>query len=192
MKGEWAYYKSKYTKAQCEFIMNVAKSRPAQDAKIGVKGETAIGDHRKSKVRFVQPNDHQLAHIFDDIWKMAIQANNNFFNFHLSKLDYLQIAEYDGNGEIKGEYKKHRDVFYMNNDLEYHRKLSVIIQLSDPSTYEGGEFELYGVSQHPDASEIKTQGAVIFFPSFIEHAALPVTKGMRYSIAGWIDGPHWR
>lgn len=190
MKGEWAYYKSKYTKEQCEFIMNVAKSRPANDATMGVDGKGDTTNYRKSKVRWVYPNDTQLAYLFDDIWKMAIETNNTYFDFQLSKIDYLQIAEYDG--DVRGEYKKHQDVFYMNDDLKYHRKLSVIIQLSDSATYDNGDFKFYGVQEHPKAEDLKAQGTVIFFPSFIEHAALPVISGMRYSIAAWIDGPKWR
>lgn len=190
MKGEWAYYKSRYSKEQCDFIVNVAKSRPANDAAMGVNGESKLENHRKSKVRWVYPNDPQLSYLFSDIWTMAMEANNNYFDFHLSKIDYLQIAEYDGN--VRGEYKKHVDVFYMNNDPKYHRKLSVIIQLSDPTTYDNGDFQFYGVHENPKAEDLKAQGTVIFFPSFTEHAALPVISGMRYSIAAWIDGPKWK
>lgn len=190
MKGEWAYYKSKFTKEQCEFIMNVAKSRPANDATMGVDGKSEIGGHRKSKVRWVYPGDQQLDFLFKEIWMLALNANNDYFDFQLSKMDYLQIAEYDGN--IRGEYKKHQDVFYMNNDLKYHRKLSVIVQLSDPASYDNGDFKFYGVQENPKTEDLRAQGTVIFFPSFVEHAALPVLSGMRYSVAGWIDGPKWR
>ena len=40
--------------------------------------------------------------------------------------------------------------------------------------------------------QIKNQGSAVFFPSFIEHQAEKVTKGKRYSLAVWWDGPHWR
>lgn len=190
MKGEWGYYKSRYTKEQCDFIVNVAKSRPANDAQMGVDGTSQNNQYRKSKVRWVYPGDHKLDFLFGDIWKMALETNNNYFDFQLSKIDYLQIAEYDG--DQRGEYKKHQDVFWMNNDTKYHRKLSVIIQLSNPTDYDNGDFTFYGIQQQPKAEDIKAQGTVLFFPSFIEHAALPVTQGMRYSIAAWIDGPKWR
>jgi PKHD-type hydroxylase len=190
MKGEWVYYKNKYSPEICNDIIRIAKSRPGSDAQLGVDGKAANNQHRKSKTRFVYPNDAELGFIFNDLWGMALESNDQWFGFHLSKLSYLQIAEYDG--AVKGEYKKHNDVFWMNNDPKYHRKLSAIIQLSDPATYEGGNFELYGVQEQPNAAEIRGQGTVIFFPSFIEHAALPVTSGMRYSIAAWIDGPKWR
>lgn len=80
----------------------------------------------------------------------------------------------------------------MNGDPYYHRKLSCVIQLSDPATYEGGDLTFEHVAQYPNAEEMRQQGTAIFFPSFVRHAALPVTSGKRYSIAAWFDGPKWR
>jgi PKHD-type hydroxylase len=189
MRGEWAYYKSRFSPARCQDIINIANSRPAQTASMGVNGETKDNNYRRSRIRFIHPGDHQLDWLFTDIWKMVLQANDEWFGFHLSKLDYLQIAEY--NGTDKGEYKRHQDVFWMNGDPKYHRKLSVIIQLSDPVTYQGGDFEMYDIASQPNPADIKAQGTVILFPSFVSHAALPVTAGNRWSIAAWVDGKKW-
>jgi PKHD-type hydroxylase len=123
------------------------------------------------------------------MWKMAIQANDDYFDFHLSKIEYMQLAEYDS--AYQGEYKKHHDVFWMNNDPKYHRKISAVVQLTDPSTYEGGNFEVFA-DQKPNAEELRTQGTAIFIPSFLNHQATQVTSGVRYSLACWFDGPKWR
>jgi predicted 2-oxoglutarate/Fe(II)-dependent dioxygenase YbiX len=50
---------------------------------------------------------------------------------------------------------------------------------------------MYDLNQYPDKEEIRTQGTAVFLPSFIPHAALPVTKGTRYSLAVWFEGPKW-
>jgi PKHD-type hydroxylase len=189
MKGEWCFWGSAISKTQCQNVIDIIKSRPAKDATLGVEGERKDSQYRRSKIRWVLPGDNQLDWLFADLWKMALKSNDEWFGFHLSKMDYLQVAEYDA--VFKGEYKIHHDVFYMNGS-NYHRKLSAIIQLSDPNDYEGGDFELYETQEQPDKQAIKAQGSVIFFPSFIRHAALPVTKGLRYSVAAWIDGPRWR
>jgi PKHD-type hydroxylase len=138
----------------------------------------------------LEKEDNRFKFLFDTLWLTAIQANNDFFNVHITKLDYVQLAEYSA--EYKGEYKDHHDVFWINNDPIYHRKLSCIIQLTDPNEYEGGEFELIDTNQFPNANDIKQQGTIIYFPSFFLHRAKPVTKGVRYSIAAWFDGPKWR
>jgi PKHD-type hydroxylase len=191
MKGEWCYFKSYFTPEQCDKILQDGLELPAQDAKLGVAGmsEYSNDDYRKSKIRFIQQENHpQFQWLFDELWKMGMQANRDWFNFHITNLSFVQLAEYDES--YQGEYKKHHDVFWINND-NYHRKLTCVIQLTDPSTYEGGDFEMYDLTQYPDKNEIKTQGTVIFLPSFITHAALPVTKGTRYSLAVWFEGPKW-
>lgn len=192
MKGEWCYFKSHFTTEQCDKIVETILQRPAKDAEIGVTGGGVGLDtsFRKSQIRFVDKGDPELNYLFDELWKLAIIANEKWFDVHISKLDYLQVAEYDS--AYKGEYKTHHDIFYMNGDPYYHRKLSCIIQLSDPTQYKGGDLTFVDIQQYPNAEEMRQQGTVIFFPSFVRHAALPVEEGMRYSVAAWFDGPKWR
>jgi PKHD-type hydroxylase len=66
--------------------------------------------------------------------------------------------------------------------------LTSIIQLSDETTYEGGDLILENVSESPP-EKIKNQGTMLTFPSFIYHRLTPVTKGKRYSLVGWFEGP---
>ena len=191
MKGEWCYFKSYIDKATCEKIIADSKQIPEEDAFVGIAGSGRVDQEtRRSKVRFLHANDWRFSYIFDTLWKTALQANKDFFNIHITKLDFIQVAEYDAS--YQGEYKAHQDVFWMNGDPEYHRKLSCIIQLSDPNDYEGGDFELLNCCETPDAEGIRQQGSVIFFPSMFMHKANPVLRGTRYSIAAWFDGPKWR
>ena len=192
MKGEWCYFKQHFTVQQCEKIQQIIKVRPYSDATIGLAGGKIGTDdsYRRSKIRFAYNNDNELDWVFKELWMLAMWANKDWFNFHINKLDYIQVAEYDES--YSGEYKRHIDVFWMNNDPNYHRKLSCIVQLTDPNTYEGCNLEFYDTNHIPNVDEIRTQGTVIFFPSFISHAATPITKGTRYSIAAWFDGPKWQ
>lgn len=191
MNGEWCYFKQRFSKEQCETILREGMKLPVEDARIGTVGnELIVSDTRRSKIRFIKKEDPNFAWLFQEIWNMGLQANDEWFNFHISKLSYIQLAEYDES--YQGEYQRHHDVFWMNNDPKYHRKLTCVIQLTDPSTYEGGDFEMYDTVSIPDNQEIRTQGTALFIPSFLPHAATPVTKGTRYSLAVWFDGPKWR
>ena len=191
MIGEWCYFKSYLSKQTCEDIINTAQVIPYQDAVIGNgTGFVQDLDYRRSRIKFLNNGDWRFSGLFDDLWKTAIRANNDFFNVQISKLDFVQLAEYDSS--YKGEYKEHHDVFWVNGDPFYHRKLSCIIQLSDPRDYTGGDLEITEASSKPDASDIRQQGSIIFFPSVIKHKANPVLTGTRYSIAAWFDGPKWR
>lgn len=190
MKGEWCYFKSYFSPDICRMIVDEGLKLQSHDATLGVEGNTVDTNFRKSKTRFIQKSDGRFQFLFDEMWKMAIMANEQWFGFHITKLDYIQLAEYDSS--YGGEYKKHHDVFWVNNDPVYHRKLTAVVQLTDPSTYTGGDFEVYDINQGPNREELRQQGTVVFIPSFMPHAALPVTSGVRYSLACWFDGPKWR
>lgn len=191
MKGEWCYFTNYFSREVCEQILNLGLQLPSQSATVGFDGKIGVNtEHRKSQTRFILKSHPQFNFLFDAMWKMAIQANDEWFGFHLSRIDYIQLAEYDSS--YQGEYKKHHDVFWINNDPVYHRKLTAVVQLTDPSTYDGGDFEIYDVNHYPNKEDIRSQGTVTFIPSFVPHAALPVTRGVRYSLACWFDGPKWR
>lgn len=191
MNGEWCYFKSYFSKQQCEDIINAGMALPSQDAHVGVNGAEGVDfANRRSKIRFINRGDWRFQSIFDELWKTAIMANNDFFNIHITRLDFIQLAEYESANQ--GEYKEHSDVFWINNDPIYHRKISAIVQLSDPNDYEGGDFQLVNTDTFPPADEIRQQGTVIFFPSFYLHKANPVIRGTRYSLAAWFEGPKWR
>jgi PKHD-type hydroxylase len=188
MIGEWCFYNKYFTKEQCDLILQEGLKLPEQKGNLGVNGEITDESFRKSRIRFIQKDDPNFTWLFQEIWKMAMECNDGWFGFHLSKMDYIQLAEYDS--DYEGQYKKHHDVFWING-TNYQRKLSAVIQLTDPSEYEGGDLVLYTQQESPPPVNIKEQGSVIFFPSFIEHEAQKVTKGKRYSIACWFDGPHF-
>jgi PKHD-type hydroxylase len=193
MKGEWCYWNQYFSKEKCELILREGLKIPAKDAGLGVAGmtESTNNEVRRSKTRFIQKTDTQFEWLFDDLWKLAMRCNHDFFNFHVTNLSYIQLAEYDE--AYQGEYKMHQDVFWINND-QYHRKLTCVVQLTDPSEYEGGDFQMFGLTHPPAAeqlAEMKNLGSAILIPSFINHAAAPVTKGRRYSLAIWFEGPKW-
>ena len=190
MIGEWCFYESKLTKQTCEHIIQFSLETKPEEAVVGVDGEMKTHEMRKSVVRFLDMKNPKLEQLNDLLWKLAIQANEKYFNFHISKLDYVQVAEYDES--YGGKYGKHHDVFWINNDPKYHRKISAIVQLTDPSEYEGGDFEFFNLVNFPDKDILRKQGTILFFPSFLEHQATPVTKGKRHSLAAWFDGPKWR
>lgn len=190
MKGEWCYFRKHFSPEMCQKILELGLKVPGQDAKLGVSGdsERPLADYRRSKVRFLESSNPDFEFLFDDIWKMGREANREWFNFHVTNLSFIQLAEYDS--RYKGEYKRHHDVFWINND-NYHRKLTCVIQLSDPSAYDGGDFEIFTDNEKPNPQEVREQGTVIFIPSFVEHQATPVTRGTRYSLAVWFEGPKW-
>lgn len=196
MKGEWCYFKNYFSPKECEIITNLCSKVQKQNGFTG--GDNHIYEnldlktadnslYRKSKIAWLT-KENGFEGLIDTFWSLAIKANEEWFGFHIDKLDMIQFTEYSS--EYGGYYKKHHDVFWINNENK-HRKLSCVVQLSDPKTYEGGSLELFSGEPIP-ANDIRSQGTVFFFPSFLEHQVSPVTKGIRHSLVAWFQGPKWR
>ena len=68
----------------------------------------------------------------------------------------------------------------------------MIIQLSDPSEYQGGQFLLANEHEQPDPKALTQRGTVLCFPSPVQHTVKPVTSGVRKSLVAWIEGPKFK
>ena len=137
-------------------------------------------------------NNSQHKDINDLIYSLALKANNDAYGFHIDDIDYCQFNLYDE--KDAGHYSWHIDFRGFNEAKKLkHRKISVVIQLSNPSEYEGGELQLkYSNYSQQQKSDILKKGSVITFPSFVEHRVTPVTKGKRLSLIGWAVGNAWK
>ena len=136
---------------------------------------------RDSAIAWVQHNE-LTAGFYDNVTRVALDVNNQKFNFNLQYLEILQYGEYS----VDGHYDWHADDVLRSNNNDA-RKLSFSLLISDDDEYEGGELEFYGpggvYSFKPKMNE------AIFFPSFNLHRVAPVTSGLRKSVVGWIRGP---
>ena len=143
-----------------------------------VGNDEIVESVRKSKIKWIHPNDDSQW-LYDKIINMVVEANNTMWNFNLySVIDSIQYTEYSEGG---GHYDWHMDI---GPGSISHRKVSITIQLSDPSEYEGGDLELwYGGSiiQIP-----KNKGLTVLFPSFSMHRVTPITQPTRKSLVFWV------
>lgn len=112
-------------------------------------------------------------------------ANKQGFAFNVYGLGTCQLARYSE--EDQGKYDWHVDSF-SGFDMQFDRKLTCVIFLSDPDTYEGGALQ---ISYRSEDFKLP-KGSVIVFPSYELHRVTPVTRGVRYSLVGWAEGPNWR
>lgn len=196
MKGMWQMWEKRFCKQTCERIVALAKLLPEREAKVGgavtEKGvEAEVNKEiRRSKLRWLNGAMPDFKDLYLDIVDMFHVANKNAFGVDLWHLHEMQFTEY--HEEDQGHYDWHIDtMFELNSPSE--RKLSMVIQLSDPSDYEGGELEIRPFAlEPPPADKLKGQGSVIVFPSLLHHRVTPITKGTRYSLVAWMEGPSWR
>ena len=70
------------------------------------------------------------------------------------------------------------------------RKLSLVLQLSSPDEYEGGDFDVLVARDHERAP--KGKGIITAFPAYKVHRVTPVTRGVRRTLALFAAGPNFR
>lgn len=190
MIANWQLWERGFSADWCDWVINEALEIAPRDAVVGFSSQKADEKIRRSQVRWITPDRENFRRVFDAMERMFRTANHNAFGADLWALREIQFTEY--RAESSGFYDWHNDVNW-DDGRAAHRKLSMIIQLTDPAEYEGGDFEMQTLYLGPpDAKKIKNRGAVLVFPSFLKHRVMPVTKGKRYSLVGWMEGPKWR
>lgn len=118
--------------------------------------------------------------------EMVLQINAQFYRYDLFGLvEAFQYTVYEG--MEGGYYGWHVDMGEKNYEP---RKISLSLQLSDPSGHEGGDLILQ--SGDGEVWAEKARGTLIAFPSFVLHRVTPVTRGTRKSLVVWVAGPEFR
>jgi PKHD-type hydroxylase len=147
-----------------------------------------IGDnyteYRKSKVGWIRLNP-ESRWIYDKMAWIARQLNSMFYRFDLAGfVEDMQFTIYDGDGD---HYEWHIDA---GGTYPAPRKFSLVLQLTDPAEYDGGELQL---QVGKDLSLVRRErGLVAAFPSYTLHRVTPVTSGIRKTIVVWVSGPPFR
>ena len=172
------YWKSELPDSVCDAIIVEGMKLTANAATVGGEGDRGKVDTsvRISKTAFF-PSTSWVTGITRNYMQ---QANDQAWKFEITNPQGPQFTIYDTNEH----YGFHEDQAILAESM---RKLSLIIQLTDPSAYEGGDFEFANCKP-----EVKERGSILVFPSFLTHKVDAVTSGTRYSLVNWFLGPQFR
>lgn len=138
-----------------------------------LRGE--LSDVRKSEVCFLKDRK-EAEWIYTKLRSILMQINAMRYSMVLFDFsENLQLGKYG----IGGKYDWHEDYA---PGFPIPRKLSAVIQLSEPSEYTGGDLEFN--------DEVATRGLgdLIVFPSTLSHRVTEVTCGERFSLVAWLSG----
>ena len=173
-----------FTDRECDLIIQyglVKYRKNLQHAHVGAGLNTSI---RESHVVMFPNDDEEIYWMFRKVTDIINQVNKDCFGYDLNCIELLQFTNYDS--RTQGFYKKHVDLYYG----ALCRKLSFTLQLTDETSYEGGDL-CFHFSDNPIILP-KKRGTLICFPSYVVHEITPVTKGVRNSLVGWILGPNFK
>jgi PKHD-type hydroxylase len=181
--ADYVWFKSFFSEEEVDTIRSIWNEEQAKDAAVNNAGkEESRDDLRKSQIMFLKPGSTDW--IYNRLSEACIQVNTNRYKFEILGFQTeLQLASYSN----AGFFDWHMD--FGAGDIS-NRKLSITVQLSDSSEYEGGDLQ-FMINQNI-VNAPREKGTAIIFPSFALHRVTPVTKGTRKSIVGWIAGPPYK
>lgn len=184
----FTFWENGFSDSQINDIIRIGESLRPRNATVGGGKAEDISEIRKSKTSWIAFNN-ETSWLYDSAAHIARQLNGQFYNFDLSGfVEDFQYTVYDNIGD---HYSWHMDKGSGEGIAGISpRKLSLVLQLSDPSEYEGGDLELY-ISSTPTKLK-KQKGLLYAFPSWIMHRVAPVTSGIRRSLVIWISGPKFK
>ena len=155
--------------------------------KAEIAGRNDNTDHlRITRVAWIEHQRPEIHWLHTRLSEMVLQINAQFYRYDLYGLnEAFQYTVYEG--AEGGYYGWHVD---MGEKRYEPRKISLSLQLSDPSDYEGGDLVLEAGDGSYQGE--KSRGTLIAFPSFVLHRVVPVTSGVRKSLVIWVAGPEFR
>ncbi|HCZ00021.1 MAG: oxidoreductase [Rhodobacterales bacterium RIFCSPHIGHO2_02_FULL_62_130] len=179
-----AYLPEALTPDQCDALLALVQAHQMKDAGL-VRGATA---HQIRRAEIAWLDDiPQAAWVMERMMSLTARANRETFGFDLTDFgESPQVARYGA--EREGHFDWHSDIGA--GTWAAKRKLTIVVQLSDPADYTGGTLELRPDSNVAEAP--RARGTAIVFPSFVLHRVTPVTTGTRWSLTLWSHGPSFR
>jgi PKHD-type hydroxylase len=178
----WAWWEGAFSTQELDYLQEIA-ANATQLANVG-GNITNVKDIRRSQVSWLEKNQ-ETAWVFEKLSTVVSLLNSQYYRLDLTGFgEPLQMTNYDCSEN--GMYGWHQD-FGANG---VSRKLSVVLQLSDPSQYEGGNLQIL-TGEHPQTLR-KQRGLIIAFPAYTLHQVTPVTQGSRQSLVAWVSGPEFR
>lgn len=168
--------------SECDIISEKCIEYGFENAKIRMKNKTSgmDSDIRVSKLSYITTDNEEFYWLLDRIAQTVVKHNNEYFKFDIEGIqEDFQFTQYNA---PDGHYSYHTDKLLHDKV----RKLTIVIQLTDPINYEGGELEIC-LGDTPFVVP-KEQGTLVLFPSYNLHRVKPTTSGTRHSLVGWVTG----
>ena len=180
----FAWWEDAFTEQELDWLQQKAKEA-TQKAQVGGGNGGEVNDNvRRSELNWLHKSP-ECAWVFEKLAHVASSLNADYFGFDLTGFgEDLQLTNY--HEARQGNYIWHQDF----GASGISRKLSMVLQLSDPSEYEGGELQL--LTRKEPITVQKKRGLITVFPAWTLHQVTPVIKGTRQTLVTWASGPAFK
>ena len=185
--SNYGYWENAFTDDEIKEIIRLGEERKIGKSVIGgYKVEEEYSHIRESKTSWLELNK-DTEWLYKRFSFIIRKLNSMLYKFDMYGFgEHFQYTVYEG--DMNGHYDYHLDMIAGSDDSA--RKISCVMQLSDPSEYEGGELQI--LTQQDPTTIKKEKGFIVVFPSYLLHRVTPVTKGIRRSLVIWATGPSFK
>lgn len=173
-----------FTAGECDRIVATTAKMPNDDALLVGRNR----DHNIRNAELVWMDDvGDMSWVMARLIEVVRSSNKDRFDFDVREFaESPQVASYEATKG--GHFAWHSDI---GDGLSAgKRKLTLVLQLSKPDTYDGGDLEIRPSAHILSAN--RAQGSVSVFPSFVLHQVTPIKRGIRRSLTVWAHGPAFR
>jgi PKHD-type hydroxylase len=179
----YVWWEGAFTEQELNWLQSKAK-QAEQNAQIGIGSNGSVNPNvRRSQVSWLT-NTPDTKWVFEKLAEVVSKMNAQHYRFDLTGFgEPLQLTNYDQSEN--GMYEWHQDY-----GAGVSRKVSITVQLTDPSEYEGGNLQISTSGQPQNVR--KQRGFIAIFPSYVLHQVTPVTQGSRQSLVAWVSGPPFK
>ena len=181
----FACWEGAFTDSEMDKIEAHGDNLAADKAALSGRGlDEEYGQIRITRTAWITPSP-ESKWIFDHLQAVIRSLNDRVWQFDITGFsENFQYTVYQGSEG--GHYGWHVD----QGGGGERRKLSLSLQLSDPSSYDGCDLEFHAANYTQSAP--RARGTVIAFPSYVLHRVTPITRGVRKAVVAWITGPKFR
>ena len=181
----FVWYQNAFTDQELDWLQEQAIKSEQQARVGGNPSKEDLEKIRRSQVSWLSKTQ-DTAWVFEKLGYIASYLNAEYYRFDLTGFgESLQLTNYDQSEQ--GMYGWHVDY---GGGTSTSRKLSLVLQLTDPSQYEGGNLQIMTGGEPQNVR--KQRGLVAAFPSYVLHQVTPIVSGSRQSLVAWISGPAFR
>jgi len=191
LANNYYYFKKAISISTCKKILKAGRKKIINKATTLDKGL----DLKKRNCKVAGINDKWIYDILNPFIHVANEKAGWNFDWDWNETSQFTIYEkghyYGWHTDQGAAPMKHKS----KNINSKTRKLSLTLQLTDRTDYEGGDFQFKWIQNDKKdllniitVDDAKDMGTVIIFPSFIFHQVLPITKGTRESLVNWSIG----
>lgn len=175
-----------FTEDECDQIIAQCKEQEMVPGPIYDGTKQVVMEGVRKAENWVFPDIHpDYAWIRQRLHSASREINSNWFEFDIvgNRPDRIAFVVYPTGGFF------HPHVDNLGSEELGFKKLSCVVQLSDPDSYMGGDLSCSLTNKVPP----RDRGTMIAFPSYVRHCVSEVESGERCILVNWcVSDTHFK